>query len=162
MPKFKIEQLAINPKNPGQAKVLLAAMGFDDWVNDHVVAAGHVKGAPGSNEADLSFNYGIFPGEFEVLDYTTGPNWVDEIEGANVSHIGMHCTEEELAEWKVVFGQFYIQIAQEVWTESHTNEAIKGKRSYHYCIFDTRDILGCDVKFIVRKDLGEAQLELAL
>ena len=41
-------------------------------------------------------------------------------------------------------------MAQEVFTESHTNPVIAGKRSYNYVIFDTREILGVDLKFIVR------------
>ena len=41
-------------------------------------------------------------------------------------------------------------MAQEVMTESHTNPVIAGKRTYNYVIFDTKEILGVDVKFIVR------------
>lgn len=157
MPKFKIEQLAINPRNPETAKMLLQAMGVDEWTEDTVTAGGHVlvsqdEKVDATNTANLSFNYDLFPGEFEVLEYTKGENWLQEWGASLVSHIGMHCTEEELWEWKEFFGRRYIPIVQEVWTMEHSNPAIKDMRKYHYCIFGTRDVLGCDVKFIVRKN----------
>ncbi len=151
--KFKIEQIAINPKNPLLAKNLLNEMGAGDWIEDHVVATGEIFGLPGTNEANLSFNYNLLAGnEFEILSYTKGNNWMDSKErGRNsVSHIGTHCSLEELIEWKDFFSKKGISIAQEVLTNSHTNQAIAGKRSYNYVIFDTKHILGVDLKFIVR------------
>lgn len=152
--KFIIEQVAICPRNPAAAIDLLTAMGLADWAHDHVVANGAVYGEPGRNEADLAFNYdGIAGKEFEVLHYTRGDNWMAEPDRANsASHLGMHCSTEELAEWRKFFAGRGIGVAQEVHTESHTNPVISGKRWYNYAIFDTKRILGIDVKFIVRKD----------
>jgi len=152
--KFKIEQIAIRPKHPIRAKQLLSEIGAVDWSEDHVVATGKVFGHEGTNEADLSFNYEIFDGkEFEILNYTKGNNWIDSsgrTERNVVSHLGMHCSAEELEKWKEFFHQRAIKISQEVFTDSHTNPVIAGKRSYNYVIFDTRKILGVDLKFIVR------------
>ena len=158
--KFKIEQIAICPKSPEAAKKLLDEMGAGEWAEDHVVAEGEVFGSPGRNEADLSFNYDLIDGnEFEVLNYTKGSNWLSR-RNVNfmkdgtifnyVSHLGMHCTSEELLEWRKFFEERSIGVAQEVITESHTNPVIAGKRTYNYVIFDTKEILGVDVKFIVR------------
>lgn len=159
MPKFTIEQIAICPQDPHAAIELLTAMGADEWARDIVVATGSVHGAQGkTNIADLAFNYTLREGEtkpleFEVLHYRVGANWMrHDTRGPSVSHVGMHCTEEELDEWKRFFQSRDIGIAQEVMTESHSNPVIAGKRWYHYCIFDTREILGVDVKFIVRRD----------
>jgi hypothetical protein len=158
MPQFYIEQIAIAPRDPAAAKKLLQDMGFGEWTEDHVVASGNVYGLPGRNEANLSFNYEVMPedGEFEVLDYTTGPNWVDTSTPRNVvSHLGMHCTAAELQEWRDFFAARGIRVAQEVVTESHTNPfLVSNGRKYNYVIFDTRDILGVDCKFIVRIDKG--------
>ena len=152
--KFKIEQIAICPKDPIAAKKLLSEIGAVDWSEDHVVATGKVFGEQGTNEADLSFNYEIFDGkEFEILNYTKGNNWIDSsgrTERNVVSHLGMHCSAEELEKWKEFFHQRAIEISQEVFTDSHTNPVIAGKRSYNYVIFNTRPILGVDLKFIVR------------
>lgn len=158
--KFEIEQLAFYPADPAAANELLTSMGHPDWAEDHAVATGSVFGRRGiENEADLSFNYTALKGarELEVLHYTTGENWMENRVGATprrASHIGMHCSEEELSEWKDFFAARKIKIAQEVFTKSHTNPVIAGKREYHYVIFDTYDILGIDVKFIVRKDIA--------
>lgn len=153
--QFKIEQIAICPADADGAKRLLADMGVGEWILDHVKADGNVFGESGSNEADLHFNYDVFQGkEFEVLDYTVGPNWMDhEKRGRNlVSHLGMHCDAEELLAWRDFFAERNIGVAQEVLTKSHQNPAIAGKRWYEYVIFDTKPILGVDLKFIVRKD----------
>ena len=118
--KFKIEQIAICPKSPEQAKKLLEEMGAGEWAEDHVVAEGEVFGSPGRNEANLSFNYDLVDGkEFEVLHYTTGKNWMGDREAEN--------------DWP-----------------REVNPVIAGKRTYNYVIFDTKKILGVDVKFIVR------------
>lgn len=150
--KFFIEQIAICPRDPVLAKRLLTEIGAVDWHEDHVVANGEVYSHKGRNEANLSFNYDIFAGkEFEILDYTQGNNWMMRPNRFNsVSHLGMHCTAEELVKWREFFAEREIDVAQEVFTESHTNPVIAGKRSYNYVIFDTKDILGVDLKFIVR------------
>lgn len=157
--RFVIEQIAVAPVNPALAKQLLGEIGAQLWHEDNVVAVGEVFGQPGRNIANLSFNYelGIGRGddkalEFEVLEYTTGPNWVEQGKRLNsVCHVGMHCTEEELERWFRFFEDRGIPVAQEVFTESHTNPNIAGKRWYNYVIFDTRALIGVDLKFIVRR-----------
>ena len=57
---------------------------------------------------------------------------------------------EDLVHWRAFFENRDIEVAQEVFTDSHTNPVIAGKRSYNYVIFDTKNILGVDLKFIVR------------
>lgn len=176
--QFKIEQLALHPRDPQKAIELLTEMGLADWARDHVKADGTVRGVPGSNEADLAFNYQATrdkdpesaeeaflnvseghliakPLELEVLHYTTGPHWM-EVHEPSASHIGMHCSEAELQEWTAFFTSRGIRIAQQVNTFSHTNPVIAGKRQYTYTIFDTRGILGIDVKFIVRRDIAQS------
>jgi len=153
MPKFKIEQLALCPTDPEAAMELLTAMGAGEWARDHVKAKGEVHGSPGANEADLAFEYDLLQGakELEVLNYTAGRNWMD-YNGPSVSHIGMHCGEKELVEWRHFFADRGIHVAQEVFTTEHSNPVIAGQRWYNYVIFDTRDILSVDVKFIVRQE----------
>lgn len=151
--KFEIEQVALCPDNPAAAIALLTDMGMPDWAHDHVVAAGSVRGGAAVNEANLAFNYqGLERShELEVLHYTKGASWMQD-RLPRISHFGMHCTEEELAEWRSFFSARGIRVIQEVNTLSHTNPHIAGKRVYHYVIFDTYPILGVDIKFIVRHD----------
>ena len=152
--KFKIEQIALCPKDPEAAITLLTEMGAGEWARDHVVAGGYAQHLIGVNEADLSFDYEMLDtpaSELEILHYTSGRNWM---EGQNrVSHLGMHCTEVDLGYWYKFFARLNIPIAQEVITSTHTNPVIAGKRKYHYVIFDTFDILSVDIKFIVRHDI---------
>jgi hypothetical protein len=164
--QFKIEQVAIAPAAPITAMQFLRDLGLTEWSIDTVKAEGHVFGFKGENTANLAFNYEATakdgkPLELEVLDYTDGPNWIDRAYASGgfdggrnvVSHFGMHVTEEELAEFDVIFKRHRIEIAQEVNTQSHTNPHIKDSRRYHYRIYNTRVILGVDLKFIVRKSI---------
>ena len=152
--KFQIEQIALCPKDPVAAMKLLSAIGMKEWAEDHVVASGYVFGNEGTNGADLNFNYTALEKtrELEVLHYSNGPNWMAEGSRANsVSHLGMHVTEEELEEWIDFFDSRGIKVAQEVYTSSHTNHfLLENGRTYHYVIFDTKEIIGTDLKFIVR------------
>lgn len=155
--KFLIEQVAIVPPNPEKAIAFLKELGAVDWSKDHVCAAGKVFGEEGANQADLAFNYDILgcAKEFEVLNYTDGGNWMDK-HGPSASHFGMHVSADELVLWREWFSARGIYVAQEVMTSSHTNPVIAGKRTYNYVIFDTRNILGIDMKFIVRLDVPAA------
>lgn len=152
--KFKIEQIALVPNDPVRAMRLFTKIGLGEWARDHVVAAGKVWGAEGKNEADLAFNYeatGDKALELEVLHYTQSPNWMERY-GTSASHLGMHVSAEDLVLWRAFFAAEGIAVAQEVNTSSHTNPVIAGKRWYTYVIFDTRAILGIDLKFIVRRE----------
>lgn len=166
--KFVLEQLAICPPDRTKAIKLLREIGLTSWAEDLVVAEGQVfGGTKATNVADLAFNYqteddamGNSPTtkgnlEFEVLNYRTGPNWMANYE-PSASHLGMHVTNQELHDWRKFFAARDIKVAQEVDTLSHTNPVIAGKRSYKYVIFNTRQILGIDLKFIVRRDIEQA------
>ena len=166
---LKIDQVAIATMDSNDLVNKLKFLGLDDWISDIVVAEGTVRGIKDQNTAILNFNYqmGI---EFEVLQYTSGQSWHDELrkyEGcANfLSHIGYHLkdkvdeygatllAEAQLQEIKRKFLAAGYKVAQEVLTLSHTNQyLIDQKRKYHYIIFDTRDELGFDVKLIVRRE----------
>lgn len=155
--KFQIEQIALYPSDPQSAMELLSAIGAAEWVHDEVKAHGQVFGQNGSNEGQLHFNYDmlVHARELEVLQYDRGPNWMDlrpNADPCRVSHLGMHCSAEELEKWRAFFNERRIGVAQEVKTTEHTNPAIAGQRWYHYVIFDTHEILGVDLKFIVRYD----------
>lgn len=166
VPRFQIQQIALVVCSTSMAFELLTDLGLDHWIKDTVVAKGKVFGAPGENVANLSFNYQAGSGndetaevhkplELEILDYTDGPNWMDE-NGSDldsVSHLGMHVTQEQLGQYRLYFESKGIEVAQEVITQSHTNDYIKDSRRYNYVIFDTRDIIGVDLKFIVRLNL---------
>ena len=72
------------------------------------------------------------------------------MEDTFISHKGMHVNTTEMLFWKQKMEDLQIGIAQEVWTISHNNPAIKGKRKYHYVVFDSISKLGYDLKLIER------------
>jgi hypothetical protein len=155
---FKIDQIALNPKNPTLARELLFDLGLTHWSLDDVAARGKVHGIEGDNHALLQFNYQAGTGidedakkplELEILHYTAGNNWMRGHDNV-VSHLGMHVNPQQLSYFRSYFARKGIGIAQEVVTTSHSNPAIKDERRYNYVIFDTREILGVDLKFIVR------------
>jgi hypothetical protein len=159
--QFRIEQIAIAPKNTDRAIKLLSDLGLTDWFKDNVVAGGKVFGVEGCNSALLQFNYQSGNGndpagkslELEVLKYVDGNNWLRRRPENTVSHLGMHCSAEELADFRAYFNREGISVAQEVITQAHTNPFIKDERRYNYVIFDTVDIIGVDLKFIVRLNM---------
>jgi hypothetical protein len=163
--KFRIEQIALAPANTGRAIKLLSDLGLTDWFKDNVVASGHVYGVPGQNSALLQFNYQAGNGndpagkplELEVLKYVDGNNWLNYRPDNTTSHLGMHVTSEELYAFQKYFEREGIPVAQAVWTDAHTNPAIAGKRFYNYVIFDTHQIIGVDLKFIVRHDVTQVE-----
>lgn len=173
--KFKIDQLALHipgagPDSPRErALEFLRRCGIDGWTEDRVRAEGVVYGRPASNAATLLFNYEAFAGkELEVIRYDDGDNWLDQrspwsetshrrLRHAEVSHIGMHCTEEELLGWRALMSEFGIRVAQEVQTTLHTNPRIANCRRYNYVIFDTHPLIGVDMKFIVRSIIDEQE-----
>jgi hypothetical protein len=153
--KFKIEQLALNPLHPGIAFGLMDALGLTDWSHDQASAKGPVHGQPATEEgnvASLSFNHETPGLELEIINYRSGDNWLEKhnTHASVASHIGMHCSAEELERWRAKFTALGIKVAQEVVTTKHTNPNVPEGRRYKYVIFDTRDIIGLDVKFIVR------------
>lgn len=155
--KFHADQIALCPRDPKAAARLLMDMGVTNWTVDRVIARGTVNDEKGViNVADLAFNYDtISHNELELLHYVEGKNWMnDPVRANSVSHLGSHCTESELELWKVFFAERNVGVVQEVITESHTNPAIAGKRKYKYAIFDTKAILGVDIKMIVRIETG--------
>lgn len=166
--QFKLEQVAISvaPKFRETAFKLLAELGMTDWAHDLVVAQGSVGADAGqTNVGALAFNYQAGdigkPVEFEVLQYQAGENFVDRAKSitdsaAITTHFGMHVDEVQLSIVRRIMSRYSIRTSQEVETVSHTNPVIRDSRRYKYVIFATRDLLGIDLKFIVRKELPTA------
>jgi hypothetical protein len=112
-------------------------------------------------QARMFFNYTIMPMEFEVLHYSSGDhrytqNKFDDDgrythtstgEAPFLSHFSVYTEnlEREAGELADVlgFGPYY-----KFTTEGHTNPRVKGKKRFTETIFDTRALIGADLKFI--------------
>lgn len=160
---MKIEQIAIATYSEEQAKQIienLKTLGYDEWVEDTVTAEGTVFDKQTVNVAKLNFNYQM-GFELEIITYLVGYSWhekrnvEDNIQFPFQSHMGKHATAGEIDLMKKKMEKLGCGIAQEVYTLSHTNPAIAGKRKYHYVVFDSREKLGFDLKLIERIMLDE-------
>lgn len=142
---MKLDQIAYYAHNDQQAHSIkmMLKLTNDDWVEDIVTGKVHVyqhrEGLKrGFSAAKLMFCYkhGI---ELEILQYIDGPHWHDRrpaflTKEIFISHHGFHLDEDEPMP-TTVFGY---NLAQEMWTETHTNQyLIDKRRTYHYRIFDT-------------------------
>lgn len=155
----KIDQLAIYTQDPKSTRDLLGVLfGMTEWVQDIAVGSGEVYGTYHRTIAgDLSFNYqtGI---EIEVLHYVTPDHWHSArarmaaeymTPGLFVSHIGVHV--DDMAEARKVYERAGWRVAQEVHTFTHTNPYLKERgRTFHYVVWDSRGIIGFDLKLIQR------------
>lgn len=158
---MKIDQIAFYAHNSEQARAIKKHLGLLHrvWVVDEVVGAVSLGGISGPNTlgaqsslsgALLEFNYDLGI-EVEILTYKDASNWhalyTPEYEQGKtfMSHIGIHLGDGE------DFREVDAPLVQEMITKSHTNEyLIKKGRTYHYKIYDTRNLLGCYTKYIKR------------
>jgi hypothetical protein len=154
----QLEQVAFVTREEAGARALVemfGLLGATEWVEDEVTAIGTVRGTPHcTNTAHLRFNYQLIKGiELEVLTYTAGRNW-HESRWVNMdtvvafSHIGVHVEDIVAVTNQMI--DLGLTVAQQVTTSKHTNPAIAGKRTYKYVVFDSRGMLGFDLKLIQR------------
>lgn len=153
-----LDQIAFYAPDALAEACIKMMLGLDqaEWTEDWVEGRVSVFGEPENfSTAKLLFNYDLGI-EVEILQYISGPNWHRHRDLAGrgpftrpggapfQSHIAFHVNEGDIPilPWP---------IAQTMTTTSHSNPAITDRR-YHYVIYDTRDTLGVDLKYIKRVD----------
>lgn len=153
---MKLDQLCVYCGTEDDADDAKVTLGLQDavWVRDEVLGYVSVKDRAGNwttgvSEGILQFNYDTGM-EYELLTYTSGPNWHDlhnlNQERARIGHVGYHLEDgEEFPEhWQDL-------MVQEMFTSRHSNpKVLEAKRNYHYRIYDTVDTLGYYSKVIRR------------
>lgn len=150
-----IEQIALINDSGNSLYHGLSLLGAKEWSHDVVTTLARVgNDAPAEQQAILHFNYEVIPGkELELIHYTSGTNWLERAKArSGLSHMGMHVNSIDGASimlYNAVGKE--LEIAQEAVTMSHTNPIIKDTRRYRYRIFNTRKLLGFDLKFIERR-----------
>ncbi len=151
---MKFEQIAIHVPDIDlyiQDNKNVCSLGV--WKRDVVTGRVSVFGGEfGFSKAELAFNYDS-DYEFELLRYLEGDNWHARkgkpLDKPFFSHKGTHIEDIDAA--KNYFLNQGLVIAQEMFTETHTNDyLIMKNRRYHYVIFNSEHILGYDLKLIKR------------
>lgn len=161
----RIEQVAMYTPSIASAKADYARLGLTNWVDDTVTGMARVQDPNqpigtmefGPNMAQLAFNYDL-GFELELITYLSGPNWhraagrIDyfgECENNFASHMSWHVEDIEAASEPILAAGF--PLAQTVTTIAHTNPYLmKNWRKFKYAVFDTRSLLGWDIKLIQR------------
>lgn len=147
---YQFHQVAIFTDHAEEAVEEYQAMGYTEWVNDTADLIGYFHGQFVVTKATMWFNYDIFPGELEFLEYE-GPNrHADEGrtgEKPFISHMSTYSDSvfrDSVDFWKK-FGKLpYHQFI----TANNSNPAVAGKKRFIECIYDFRDLLGFDIKLI--------------
>ena len=161
---MKIEQIAIATESIKQSEEIinnLKKIGLDEWVQDTVTAHGTVFDKNNVVNEGHRMPLSLRGFELEILTYLAGSCWHDRRHYSNdipfpfLSHMGLHVDKENMRKMKAKMSIIGCSIAQEIYTISHTNPAINGKRKYHYVVFDSIDKLGFDLKLIERIMLEE-------
>lgn len=145
-----MDQIAFIARNDDDERRLKRRFGLQDaeWIEDHVVAVGTVRGKPAENTAKLLFNYDLGI-ELEILRYTEGENYADDLNAMEMCHIGFHYSGVGAVP------TFDAPIIQQVETQSHTNEfLLESGRRYRYTIYDTFGKNGVYMKVIERIEPG--------
>ncbi len=134
------------------------SMGFDEWHRDNALLEGVQRAGDGSwhaveVSAEMAFNYQALPMELEFLNYSGHGHRHEERSKLSripfISHMSVHVdsVRAQMELMKSVYGMepYWLFV-----TSHHSNPAVKGKKRFVECIFDTRRMLGYDVKCIER------------
>lgn len=153
---LKIDQIAFISRCEEDTQTIKKQLRLQeaDWIEDEVIARGHVRGAGRNarNHAKLLFNYD-FGIELEILQYLEGENYADinKVRSLHMCHIGAHV--ERGKELPDALKNFTVAspIIQQVETISHTNKFLRDTgRRYRYTIYDTKPVIGVHFKVIER------------
>lgn len=144
---LNMNQVAIAYDNEPQRDCIKQSLGLEkaEWIKDTVTADVRVLGQNGyehsENVAELEFCMAMGGTQFELIRYTSGPNWLSKAEHSGevvgmhrpyVAHIGFHL--EDADDWPPLDATAIL--VQEAWTKFHTNAEInRVGRRYHYRIY---------------------------
>jgi hypothetical protein len=153
--EYQFHQVAMYYPHIEQVEDVVAMwqrMGHDYAEDNAALRGAKVNKATGEWEdsvvqAKMLFNYTIMPMEFEVLHYSAGPHRYVGEQSPLLSHFSVYTENLEreagLLADALGFGPYY-----RFTTEGHTNPRVKGKKRFTETIFDTRSLIGADLKFI--------------
>lgn len=173
----QFHQVAIFTANRDESVRKYMDLGYHNWVYDNADLMGVLNGEVTITKARMAFNYDIFPGELEFLEYQ-GPNR-HALEGRDgrtpfISHMSTY-VEDVCASSMILYRELGILPYHKFVTANNTNPAVAGKKRFVECIYNYRDTLGYDIKLIEKvpwnynmdewidfdiKDMAEAAQEL--
>lgn len=147
---YQFHQVAIFTDHAEEAVKNYKALGFDNWIHDEADLIGYFNGAFVTTKAKMWFNYDIYPGELEFLEYV-GPNRhaAEGRDGSQpfISHMSTY-VDSVFEASKKIWDEFGMLPYHQFITANNTNPAVAGKKRFIECIYDFRELLGYDIKLI--------------
>ena len=143
---YQFHQIAIYAAHQDDAVEFYRNLGHNDWIEDYASLVGWLDGELVETQAHMQFNYDIMPMELEFLTYS-GPNR-HAAQGRDgevpfISHMSVYT--DDVFE---IIKQFRMKPYHRFVTRNHANPGVAGKKRFIECIYDTRNVLGYDIKFI--------------
>jgi len=134
---MKLDQIAIHDATGLPLKKFYDSLGANSWADDIVISKGIIlfddTYHKTENTAHLSFNYNLFPMEFELINYIEGDNFLRFTTYGTISHFGSHVNSIHV--WREFMKVRDFTLVQEVITQSHTSDKVHPNRRYHYAIY---------------------------
>jgi hypothetical protein len=159
---LKFHQVAIYHNDPETAVMEWSDMGYDQWTSDVATLVGMEWGDPSQKEGQMWFNYDILPMEFEYVKYSTEfRHTLDQRDGHPpfISHMSTY-VEDLDAQVQKVEDALGITPYHRFVTRNHQNPYVVEKEvRFKEAIYDTRLLLGFDVKMIQRVPLDYADVD---
>lgn len=148
--KYQWHQVAIFTADINRSVFQYRRLGFQNWIEDRAELKGFLWGAPVVTQAHMMFGYGVMPMELEFLSYrgpnrhlsegrTGAPPFISHM-SAYVDDVKQTCMDLLHDSGKTPYHRFI--------TQNHTNPNVVGKKRFIEAIYDTREDLGYDLKFI--------------
>lgn len=149
---LKFHQVAIYSANVFESVNMWKDMGYEDWTYDEAILSGTEWGKPGSKKAFMAFNYDILPNELEFVHYSAPTRHLQDERDGNPPFISHMSVMVDDVQWETlrIFNRFGMKPYHEFLTGHHTNERVKGRKRFKEAIYDTRGLLGFDLKLIQR------------
>lgn len=149
---YQMHQVAIFTDHAQAAVDKWKSFGHTEWAEDKAVLVGKLDGIEGTifTYAHMWFNYDIMPMELEFLEYTGHNRHAAEgRDGAQpfISHMSTYVDNVFIEAMKMQI-HFNMLPYHRFVTTNHQNPHVLGKKRFIECIYDTRELLGYDIKLI--------------
>lgn len=155
---YQFHQVAMYTKEPQKAMGYWRSRGHHKWIEDHATLRGYITDPntgvvyQSSVQAEMWFNYTVQPMELEFLTYHMGTSrhslaGNDRPSAPFISHMSVYVDDimREILEHEIAFG--YLPYHRFV-TTGHSNPGVQNKKRFIEAIYDTKGLLGYDVKLI--------------
>ena len=150
---LKFHQVAVYHIRPDTAVHEWAGMGYSNWVSDVATLIGTEWGHRSEKVGEMWFNYDILPMELEYVHYSTTTRHSGDGRTGHIPFISHMSTYVEDVDDTVkrISEEHDVEPYHKFQTSGHLNPSVKERGlTFREAIYDTRHLLGFDIKLIQR------------